>query len=214
MMIKNIVKNIYGVFFVMLILVLLILLLNTLLFPILILCEVGRYFLHGGHLPLSKADSGYLLLQGVSWIVFMWIVLKQRGNLRASIELETGVFNFKEIKENFINDVCFGEDFAMWLRNSLVDEKLDFELSELIQEDYGWGFWAEKNKDSFWIAVGCEGATKVDTAFWHVFISYDPALSITKRLFHKPNQQKFIDLVDAVHRQLKTNSAISVIEDE
>jgi len=36
---------------------------------------------------------------------------------------------------------CFGEDFATWLKQGLTRfSDLHFDLSEPIQEDYGWAF--------------------------------------------------------------------------
>jgi hypothetical protein len=71
--------------------------------------------------------------------------LIQRGEegkaLGDSIMIETDLFEHREVKPHFINACCFGEDFAAWLRQELSRfPDLGFELSEPIQEDYGWGF--------------------------------------------------------------------------
>ncbi len=58
-----------------------------------------------------------------------------------STMVETGIFEHREVKAHFINPCCFGEDFARWLKQELSRfTELGFELSEAIQEDYGWGF--------------------------------------------------------------------------
>ncbi len=71
-----------------------------------------------------------------------------------TITVETDLFEHREVKPHFINPCCFGEDFAGWLKerlSPLVDS--GFSFSDPIQEDYGWGFWARRRKDPFWIAL-------------------------------------------------------------
>jgi hypothetical protein len=48
--------------------------------------------------------------------------------------VETDLFEHRAIKRLFINDCCFGEDFAAWLRQRLAD-LAGFKLSAPIQED-------------------------------------------------------------------------------
>src|SRR3970282_40662 len=107
--------------------------------------------------------------------------------MRDDITVETGLFNHTEVKANFINPNCFGEDFADWLSEKLSTLKNDgFELSQPIQEDYGWGLWVSKDKDTFWIALGMmsDGPTD-EIPQWNVSVNYDAGLNVVKRLFHK-----------------------------
>jgi hypothetical protein len=39
----------------------------------------------------------------------------QRQNMTEAERLETDLFEHREVKPQFINDCCFGEDFATWL---------------------------------------------------------------------------------------------------
>jgi hypothetical protein len=131
-----------------------------------------------------------------------------------SITVETDLFEHREVKPNFINPRCFGEDFATWLRLELSRlPELGFELSEIIQEDYGWGWWASRGNDPFWIALGVvdddepqEGPTQ-----WIVSVTYDPGFNLMKRLFNKPDRRAFDQLEENVRRILASNSAIRTI---
>jgi hypothetical protein len=70
-----------------------------------------------------------------------------------AIAVETDAFEHRQVKPHFINPCCFGEDFAAWLKGELTPlAAAGFSFSELIQEDYGWGFWAAHGKTRFWIA--------------------------------------------------------------
>ena len=127
--------------------------------------------------------------------------------------VETDMFEHREVKPHFINPCCFGEDFATWAKNELSRfPNLRFELSEPIQEDYGWGLWASRGKDRFWIAFSYVGDGPQETpAQWVVSVNYDPGLNLLKRLFHKPEGQALGQLRDKLREILTSNSAIKIV---
>ena len=57
--------------------------------------------------------------------------------LDCSFTVRTDAFESRDPKPDFINERCFGEDFAGWLRARFVE--LGDTVSEPIQEDWGWG---------------------------------------------------------------------------
>lgn len=133
-----------------------------------------------------------------------------------SMSVETDLFEHREVKPHFINPCCFGEDFAKWLREQLADiSAAGFELSEPIQEDYGWGFWATRGADPFWIALSfCgEGPTE-EPAEWVVSVGYDPGLNVLKRLFHKLDAEALARLRTRVWQVLGSTPGIRVLRDE
>jgi len=139
----------------------------------------------------------------------------------AAITVETDLFEHREAKPHFINPCCFGEDFAGWLKQELQrfpDHGLEY--SKLIQEDYGWGFWASRGKDSFWIAVGFVGdlagesagvSSREGPAAWGISIAYDPGLNPLKRLFHKPDRQLLERLRTCVLESLAAAPGIRIV---
>ena len=135
--------------------------------------------------------------------------------MRDDITVETGLFNHTEVKANFINPNCFGEDFAEWLSNKLSTLKNDgFELSQPIQEDYGWGLWVSKDKNTFWIALGMMGDGPTDEIpQWNVSVNYDAGLNVVKRLFHKPNADSFSKIRNQIWNALKNSDGIKIITD-
>jgi hypothetical protein len=92
------------------------------------------------------------------------------------------------VKPHFINACCFGEDFAAWLRQELLrSQEFALELSEPIQEDYGWGLWASQGRDRFWIALSYVGDRPQEApAQWVLSVNCDPGLNLLKWLFYKP----------------------------
>jgi hypothetical protein len=135
--------------------------------------------------------------------------------MRDDITVETGLFNHTEVKANFINPICFGENFIGWLSQRLSGLKNDgFELSQPIQEDYGWGLWVSKDKDTFWIALGMMGDGPTDEIpQWNVSVNYDAGLNVVKRLFHKPNSDSFSKIRNQIWNALKNSDGIKIITD-
>jgi len=130
------------------------------------------------------------------------------------IFIETDLFEHREVKPHFINPCCFGEDFAAWLKQELSRfPELRVDLSNPIQEDYGWGLWATHGKDRFWIAISYVGDGPQEAPpQWVVSVTYDPGLNLAKRLFHKPDQEAQVQLWNRIRQILQSNSSIRTIK--
>jgi hypothetical protein len=133
--------------------------------------------------------------------------------MNGTITVETDQFEHREVKPHFINPCCFGEDFAVWLKKEISPLRdSGFSLSEIIQEDYGWGFWAWHGKDPFWVALSYVGeGPQEEPAQWVISVDYDPGLNLIKRLFHKPNWQALQNLRDHIRQAVTSNTAIRVV---
>jgi hypothetical protein len=133
-----------------------------------------------------------------------------------SLRVETGLFEYREPKPHFINPNCFGEDFAAWLRERVAGFAAEgFEISAPIQEDYGWGFWISRAKDTFWVAISfVDQLEDASGAEWGVSVEYDPGLSIIRRLFHKPDEEALTRIRDAIWATLRTTPGIRVVQEE
>jgi hypothetical protein len=131
-----------------------------------------------------------------------------------SIRVETDLFEHREVKPHFINPCCFGEDFATWVKQELsLLTGVDFDLSEVIQEDYGWGFWASRGKDPFWIAFSyVSDGPQEEPAEWVVSVTYDPGFNVFKRLFHKADHKALGRLRESVRQILESNDALRIIK--
>ena len=127
-----------------------------------------------------------------------------------SITVVTDIFEHRNAKPHFINPCCFGEDFATWLKQELARlGDPGFDLSGMVQEDYGWGFWASRGGDRFWLAVSYVGDEPQEApAQWVISVSCDPGLNLVKRVLNKPDRQAFGLLRDRVWQILRSNDAI------
>jgi hypothetical protein len=126
------------------------------------------------------------------------------------ITVETDLFEHREVKAHFINPCCFGEDFATWLKQELLRfPEPGLEISEPIQEDYGWGLWVSYRDDRFWIALSYVGDGPQEApAQWIISVTYDPGINLVKRLFHRAHRQGIEQLYARVRQILASNSAI------
>lgn len=132
------------------------------------------------------------------------------------IKVETDLFEHRELRPHFINPCCFGEDFATWLKQELSrSRELSLELSEPIQEDYGWGLWASRGDDRFWIALSYVGnGPHEGLAQWIVSIAYDPGLNLVKRLFRGSYRLALEHIRDGILQILASSNAIRIIGPE
>lgn len=127
--------------------------------------------------------------------------------MRNNVFFKTRLFNNKEPGPNFINPRCFGEDLVDWLLTRLQDAP--FRFSNPIQEDYGWGFWVEKD---FWVSVAVmDDSIGIDNPEWLISVNYDPGLNLKKRLFGKIDTAQQKQICDALNRALQNEGRITEI---
>ena len=91
-----------------------------------------------------------------------------------SLRVKTQMFSTAlEGDRDFCNGMPGGQ-FAGWLRSHLRPK--GYNCEEVIQEDYGWGFWIKKEKLSIWVAVayavGDMGELDGDPE-WGVMVEYE-----------------------------------------
>jgi hypothetical protein len=124
--------------------------------------------------------------------------------------VETDLFEHRQVKPHFINDCCFGEDFAEWLRQRLGNS--EFESSNPIQEDYGWGLWITLEKDKFWIALSYVGDGPTEApAQWVISMTRPTSLNIVRWFFSTPDLTAMEALQARIRRELISTAGISVL---
>jgi hypothetical protein len=130
------------------------------------------------------------------------------------IEIETDLFEHRAVKPDSINPCSFGQDFAAWLQERLGSPTGEaYVFSNPIQEDYGWGFWASRSGDRFWIAISYVGDGPQDgPAQWIVSVEQAGAVNFIQRILHKPDAARSAELRDRVKRALEKESAIKILD--
>ena len=93
------------------------------------------------------------------------------------ILLRTGRFNLSKPKSHYINECCFGDDFAAWMKTKLAEKGISADDPE--QEDWGWYLDAKHEGSSYMIGFSGnsdEDQTRPDYGEWHVMIKRDRSL--------------------------------------
>ncbi|HEV7764638.1 MAG TPA: hypothetical protein VGQ76_06530 [Thermoanaerobaculia bacterium] len=110
--------------------------------------------------------------------------------------------------EHFINDRCFGEDFAEWLRERLTPQVTS--ASEPIQEDWGWVLLAELEGSCFTITIAVldEWIGHVPSQ-WRVGVAYERSQNF-RRLFRKAPLEQFNAMVSRVAGILESEPGMVV----
>jgi len=75
------------------------------------------------------------------------------------ILFSTDRFNLSKVGSHFINPCCFGEDFAAWLRNKLIENQV--ETREPYQEDWWWELPVRNRDQSYYLCMSgnADGST-------------------------------------------------------
>lgn len=123
------------------------------------------------------------------------------------IEFTTDLFNSTELRPNFINDRCFGEDLIGWLVGKFDDPI--FELDAPFQEDWGWATLARKNNETFLICLGIMDETIGQTpARWLLMID-----KMRRFWFFGSKKSRNIEtLGDKIEAIMRTEPGITAIE--
>ena len=112
--------------------------------------------------------------------------------------LSTDAFNSVESKPHFINERCFGEDFAAWVAERLP--KYDIEVSEPIQEDWGWCVIATKNGRKFTVFIGImDDSIGQSPAEWRIGASYERPMNGPLALFRPVPRAELESVAKALH---------------
>lgn len=115
--------------------------------------------------------------------------------------------------KDFINPRCFGHDFADWLHASLA--KRGHEVSNPIQEDFGWVMLAVVADRKFTISIGImdESIGHVP-AIWCVAVAYEKPLNSFWTWFKPAPTESLHALFKEVRSTLESERDFKVSEEE
>ena len=115
--------------------------------------------------------------------------------------------------EHFINERCFGEDFARWLQTRLAEKGHD--VSDPIQEDFGWVLIAQVGDRKFTISVGImdESIGQVP-ATWCVAVAYEKPMNSFRAWFKPAPTESLQALFSEVRSILDREPDFKIAEEE
>jgi hypothetical protein len=115
--------------------------------------------------------------------------------------------------EHFINPRCFGEDFANWLHSALKERGYD--VSDPIQEDFGWVLLVTVVDRKFTISVGImDESIRQTPAQWCIAVAYEKPLNPFRTWLKSPPTESFDALFKDVRTALEAEADFQVSDDE
>jgi hypothetical protein len=130
-----------------------------------------------------------------------------------SFHFSASRFNATERKDHFMTDRSFGDDLVAWLRDAMLKTLDQADIGELIQEDYGWGFWVEFGGDRCRVYAGLlEGqwSRNID-AEWLAALELHESLFFLQPGAHARRQDWFDGLVATVRSILTADPAVRLL---
>ena len=121
--------------------------------------------------------------------------------IESGFTLHTDLFESITPRADFINPRCFGEDFAAWLRERLVEKGIHPE--EPIQEDFGWVLLVPFEGHTFTIAIGVmDESIGASPAEWRVGVAFEKGLNGFRSWFRKPPAHELSRLAGVLEQVL------------
>lgn len=111
-----------------------------------------------------------------------------------------------------------GSAFAKWLKEIL--ENSGRQCDELLQEDYGWGFWMNSNDLTIWVAISFAGEEEFsgsdgEIPTWVLSSNYeDPLASLLPWKWGKRKLGKQLsgEVFEQIKRAVDDNPEIEILE--
>jgi hypothetical protein len=125
---------------------------------------------------------------------------------RNIVQFKSAVFNVTQVQPHFINDCCFGEDVALWLRPQL--QQLGYEATEPGQEDWGWHLDCTRDGVTHTLNIGGYD-DESGRGEWRIIVERNRSLK--ERILGR-NQQIEPAMARALHSILTTAPETTTIE--
>jgi len=121
--------------------------------------------------------------------------------------LSTDLFEATTPGPHFINDRCFGEDFAIWLSERLQLHGLT--PSEPIQEDFGWVLLIPFQGRTFTLSIGImDDSIGQVPSEWHVNVAFEKPLNGVRSLFRAAPSAELTQLAGLLESTLQNEPGI------
>jgi len=121
--------------------------------------------------------------------------------MRNDILFETERFNFSQVKEQFINPCCFGQDLVVWLRRKLLERGLEVIAPD--QEDWGWYIEVEHRGSWYFVGIGGnadESSEKPNQGEWRIMV--EKRRSLWQKLSGNNKMSDSDDMVNIIHENI------------
>src|SRR6266404_913904 len=127
--------------------------------------------------------------------------------------LRTDLFEATTPGPHFINERCFGEDFAIWLSERLQMRGLT--PSEPVQEDFGWVLLIPFQGRTFTLSIGImDDSIGQAPSEWSVGVAFEKPLNGVRSWFRAAPSAELAQLAGIVESSLQNEPRIELVASE
>jgi len=121
--------------------------------------------------------------------------------------LRTDLFEATTPRPDFINDRCFGEDFAIWLSQRLQQHGL--KPSEPIGEDFGWVLLIPFHGRTYTLSIGImDDSIRQVPSEWRIDVVFEKPLNGVRSWFQPAPSAELAQLAGILERSLQNEPRI------
>lgn len=133
--------------------------------------------------------------------------------IERSFTLWTDMFEATTPSPHFINERCFGEDFAVWLIDRT--RRLALTPSEPVQEDWGWSVVLPFKGGKYTLSIGImdESIGKVPSE-WRVGVMFETPLNGLRYWFRPAPRAELAELARLIEDILRGEPRIGQVANE
>jgi hypothetical protein len=122
------------------------------------------------------------------------------------MELLTNAFTFDPDHEG---DRA-GRELATWIQEKL--KRRDYNCEEIIQEDYGWGFYVTYQNVKIWVMVGIMDEQVNDMTRWGIFAEHDEPFNPLQWFKGKTGKEVVNKILSEISEIVEGESGMSIAE--
>jgi hypothetical protein len=101
-----------------------------------------------------------------------------------------------------------GSQLAAWIRNKL-DER-GYQCADIIQEDYGWGFYISDQNLDIWVTVGLMDEQVNNTPQWGIFAEHNAPFKPVQWIKKREGKIAAANILSALKAVIASESNIAI----
>ena len=173
--------------------------------PLKLIFEGYAHWMRGEFSPFLLKNDILIGASALAWVIAIGASMLMSRSDRLNRDFDKSMrLTLKGSADGLDRESATARDVAQRLLDETARTLPDHTLSDVVDEDYGAGFWANSGADAYWVAVSAASDdVEKPRGRFVISVAFDPGLSLIRRLRQRPDRQRFSQLFRAVSAAAK-----------